>query len=168
RRSLRVRLVEHDPGLAPRLVLQLVGRLLGGDERRAQQRLEVAVAGQLALELLDAVCELGALPPDLLERARDVLEQLVDRLAPVAAPAAREVDVVELHRGDGHDVLLRSSGQRARRSRASARSARAWPPRVRGRVRRAAAGSAGRSAGTARTRRGGTPGSPPPTTRTGG
>ena len=64
---LGVRLAEDQLGLALRLVLQLVGRRLGRDERRPQQRLELAVADELALELLDPVGEVGPLAPDLLE-----------------------------------------------------------------------------------------------------
>ena len=60
-------------------VLQLVRGPLGRDERRAQQRLELAVAGELRLELLDPVGELGPLAPDALEARCDLLEQLVDR-----------------------------------------------------------------------------------------
>ena len=84
-------LLDDEAGLAPRLVVQLVGRALGGDERRAQQRLELAVPRELALELLDPVGEVGALAPDLLEAGRDLLEQLVDGLAAVAEQAAPEV-----------------------------------------------------------------------------
>src|SRR5690349_19511716 len=112
---------------------------------------------ELALQLLDLVGEVCALPPDLLEGVGDLDDQLVDGAPPVAQQAPLEAYVVELHRRDGHDVLLRSSGQRARRSRASARSTRGWPPPARGRAGRAAAGSAGRAAGRARTRPAGSP-----------
>ena len=65
-------------GLAPGLVLELVGGPLGGDERRAQERLELPVARELALELLDAVRVVGALAPDGLEALGHLLEQAVD------------------------------------------------------------------------------------------
>src|SRR5438874_12945132 len=55
RPCLRVSLPDHQLGLALRLVSQLVSRLLGADERRPQQRLDVAVPRELALELLDLV-----------------------------------------------------------------------------------------------------------------
>src|SRR6185503_155799 len=154
---LGVGLADDQLGLALRLVLELVGGFLSGDERRAQQRLEVAVPRELALELLDLVGVVGTLPPDLLERVGDLEDQLVDGPAAVAEQAPLEAYVVELHRRDGHDVLLRSSGRRARRRRASARSTRAGPRPARDRADRAAAGSAGRSAGTARRRPAGTP-----------
>src|SRR3954470_177575 len=48
RASLGVCLADHQLGLPLGLVLQLMRRLLGRDERRPQQRLEVAVARELA------------------------------------------------------------------------------------------------------------------------
>ena len=78
--GLRVRLVDDEAGLALGLVLELVRGPLGRDERRAQQRLQLAVAGELGLELLDPVGEVGALAPDLLERLGDLLDQAVDGL----------------------------------------------------------------------------------------
>src|SRR3954469_24492050 len=157
RPGLGVRLADHQLGLPLCLVLQVVRGLLRRDERRPQQRLEVTMARELALELLDPVGVVGPLPPDLLERVGDLADQLVDGTAAVAEQAPLEANVVELHRGDGHGVLLRCSGRRARRLRAAARSTRGWPPSARGRPDQAAAGSAGRSAGTARRRLAGTP-----------
>src|SRR4051794_5012012 len=107
RTSLGVRLADHELGLALGLVLEVVRRLLGRDERRPQQRLEVAVTRELALELLDPVRVVSPLPPDLLERVGDLGDQLVDGTAAVAEQAPLEIDVVELHRCDGHGVLLR-------------------------------------------------------------
>src|SRR3954471_1333041 len=156
RPGLGVRLADHQLGLPLCLVLQLVRGLLRRDERRPQQRLEVTMARELALELLDPVGVVGPLPPDLLERVGDLADQLFDGAPAVAEQAPLEANVVELHRGDGHGVLLRCSGRRARRRRSAARSTRGWPPSARGRPDRAAAGSAGRSAGTARRRRAGT------------
>src|SRR5256885_4617825 len=46
-----------------------------------QERLHLDVAGELALELLDPVGELGPLAPGLLERLRDLLEHPVDGAA---------------------------------------------------------------------------------------
>src|SRR5215210_2119012 len=163
RAGLRMGLLDDQAGLALGLVLQLVRGLLGRDERRPQQRLEVAVARELPVEQLDPVGEVGALPPDLLERVGDLLDQAVDGTAAVAEQAAAEAYVVELDWRDGHGVLLRSSERRARRPRASARSARSWPRPARGRAGRAAAGFAGRSAGRARTRPAGSPSRAAPT-----
>src|SRR6185437_3133246 len=91
-------------GLLLRLGLELVHRLLRRDERRAQERLEVPVAGELGLELLDPVGVLGPLAPGRLERALDLLDQRVDGPAAVAEQAASEVYVVELHGCDGHGL----------------------------------------------------------------
>jgi hypothetical protein len=55
------------------------GSLLGGHERRAQEPLDLAVADQVALELLDLVGEVGALAPHVLEARDDLVEQRVDR-----------------------------------------------------------------------------------------
>ena len=76
---LGVRLLDDQVGLAPRLLLHVLRSALGRDERRAQERLELAVLRGLGLELLEAVGEVGALAPDLLEAVGDLLEQLVDR-----------------------------------------------------------------------------------------
>jgi hypothetical protein len=44
-----VRFLEHERRFAPGLVLELVGGLLGPRQRRAQQRLELAMTLQLGL-----------------------------------------------------------------------------------------------------------------------
>jgi len=86
-----VRLLEHVVGLLLGLSLLLVRRALRGDESRPQERLHLDVAGELALELLDPVGELGPLAPGLLERLRDLLEHPVDGAAAVAEEPAFEV-----------------------------------------------------------------------------
>ncbi len=53
-------------------------------ERVAKRLLELLVAGELALELLHLVAQVGALAPDVFEARRHVAEQLVGRLAVVA------------------------------------------------------------------------------------
>ena len=74
-RASRVRLADDASASRCACVLQLLRRALGGDERRAQQRLELAVAREVALELLDLVGEVGALAPDVLEAVGDVGEE---------------------------------------------------------------------------------------------
>src|SRR5262249_40323646 len=80
--GLRVRLLEQHLRLAARLLAQLLRRALSGHERRAQQRLELAVAHEILLESLDLVGEVRALAPHDLEAVDDRVEQLVDE-APV-------------------------------------------------------------------------------------
>ena len=63
-----------------------------------QQRLELAVARELALEQLDAVRVVGPLAPDGLEADDDVVEQAVDLAPAVAEEAASELDVADLDR----------------------------------------------------------------------
>ena len=75
--GLGVRLAEDQLGLPTGLVPHLRRRLLGGDERRAQEGLELAEANEVGLELLDLVREVGALAPDVLEARDDLLEQPV-------------------------------------------------------------------------------------------
>ena len=104
---LGVRLLEHEIRLPLGLGPQLVRRLLRRHERRAQERLEVAVTGEVGLELLDPVGVLGALAPGVLERPLDLLEQLVDGSAAVAEQAAFQLYVVELDWCDGHGSPLR-------------------------------------------------------------
>ena len=88
RPALGLRLGDDRFGLALRLVAQLVRGPLGRDEGRAQQRLELAVPLQLALEQLDAVGVVGPLAPDGLEALGDLLQQAVDGSAAVAEEAA--------------------------------------------------------------------------------
>src|SRR5204863_7567134 len=98
----RMRLVEQDACLPARLFLELLGRALGGDERRTQQRLELAIAHEILLDAFDLVGEVRAFAPDLLEAFDDVLEQLVDDAALVAEELAPELDVSDLNRCECH------------------------------------------------------------------
>src|SRR5947199_70334 len=78
------------PGLAPCLLLQLCRCPLRGDERRAQQPLELTEPHEIGLELLDLVREIRALAPHVLEARGDLVEQPVHRGALVAEePGAR-------------------------------------------------------------------------------
>jgi hypothetical protein len=68
-----------------RLIAGLSRSLLGGDERRAEKALELAIANEVGFELLDLVGEVRALAPHVLEARRDLLEQPVggrDAVAP--------------------------------------------------------------------------------------
>src|SRR5579871_6343516 len=91
---LAVRLGEDRLRLAPRLLLHLRGGALGGDEGRAQQRLELAVAD-----------EVGPLAPDVLEAERDLLEEPVGRRRLVAQQAPWGLHVPDLDRCERHRVL---------------------------------------------------------------
>src|SRR4029077_6698419 len=79
------RLAEDQHRLAPRLVPHLSERLLRGDERRAQEALELAEAAEVGLERFDLVREVGALAPDVLEARGDLLEQVVGGRGAIAA-----------------------------------------------------------------------------------
>jgi hypothetical protein len=99
---LCVRLDEDRVGLALRLLPQLAGGALRRDEAGVQERLEVAVAGELALEVLELVGEVGAVAPDGLEALRDLSERPLDRRRLEAERPSREGDVPDLDRAEGH------------------------------------------------------------------
>src|SRR5262249_6957563 len=108
---LRMGLLEDERRLATSLVAQLVRRLLRSRQCRAKQRLELAVALEVGLELLDPVGEVGPLAPDGLERVGHLLDRLVDGTTLIAEQAALEADVSELNWCKGHDgssFLVRS------------------------------------------------------------
>src|SRR4051812_20641438 len=63
---LGLRLGHYELGFAPRVISQLLGRLLRGDESGPEDVLELPETGDLALEVLDLVREVGALAPDVL------------------------------------------------------------------------------------------------------
>ena len=86
----RTSLLDDRLGIGTAFVGYVLGGLLGGDERLAQQVLEILVPHQLAFELLDAVGEVGPLPPDDLVAVGDVVEQGVDGVAVVAEQPALE------------------------------------------------------------------------------
>src|SRR5207248_6728983 len=67
RTGLGMRLREDRVGLPLGLVTELVRGALRRDERRPNELLELLVAGDVALELLEAVGEVGPLAPDVLE-----------------------------------------------------------------------------------------------------
>ena len=104
--GLGVSLAEDELGLLSRLVSHLGGCLLGGDESRPQERLELAETDEIGFELLDLVGEVGALAPDVLEARGDILEQLVGRCDAVAAEVrAGRRDVSDLDGCEGHGCL---------------------------------------------------------------
>ena len=124
RAGLGVRLADDRLGLLARLLAQLLGGALGGDERRPQQALELLVADEVDLELLDLVGEVGALAPDVLEAVGDLDEQRVDRVPLVAEKAAAELEVADLDRCECHRASLPTAagaGTRARSGRSGAR-----------------------------------------------
>src|SRR5207237_5015798 len=89
-------LVDDQVGLAHRLRLELGGGALGQDEGRAQERLQLAEALEVGLELFDLVGEVCTVAPDLLEARDDLLEHAVGRRAAIAEEAAPEPDVADL------------------------------------------------------------------------
>src|SRR5579862_6639216 len=92
-----VSFAEDQGRLAPGLVAHLRRCLLGRDERRAKEALELAEADEVGLELLDPVCEVRTLAPYVLEAGRDLLEELVGGRGAVAAEkSTRWFDVSDL------------------------------------------------------------------------
>ena len=90
-----VSLLDDEVRLAASLRLHVLRRPLGRDERRAQERLELAVLLGLGLELVEAVGEVGALAPDLLEA---VAISFRSRSTSAPAVAARKERPTELAR----------------------------------------------------------------------
>ena len=81
-------------------LLHVLGGSLRGNERRAEQRLELAVFCSVGLELFEPVGNVGAFPPDLLEAVRDLVEQLVDGLPAVPTqPRPLELYMSDFGRG---------------------------------------------------------------------
>src|SRR5215210_623221 len=102
----RMCFLDRDGRLVMRRVTQLRGRKLGREERLAEQRLQLAVADEVLLELLGAVDQVGALSPDLLEAVRDLQQQPFGGGTPVTAErSALQLDVPDL---DGRDSHYRS------------------------------------------------------------
>ena len=60
------------------------------------------MAGDLGLEPVDPLAELGPLAPDVLEAVGDVLDRLLDARAPVPEEAASHLQVPHFHRCQGH------------------------------------------------------------------
>src|SRR5262249_18549140 len=106
RPCLAVSLRDDELGFAPRGVLRLGGRLLGGDQARGGQLLAVLALAEALVEVLDAVGQLSPLAPHLLVAVGDVLEQAVDVSPLVAEQRAPEAYVSELNRGVPHLPLL--------------------------------------------------------------
>ena len=82
---LGVRFLHDQVRLAPRLLLHVLRSAFGGDECRAQERLQLAMLRGLGLELLELIGEVGTLAPHLLEAVGDLGEEPVDALAAIPA-----------------------------------------------------------------------------------
>ena len=102
--GLRMRLGEDDFDLTARLFLQLGRRTLSRDEGRAQQRLELAEAYDVALERLDLVGEIRTLAPHVLEARCDLQQRPFDRVPLVAEEPLRQVQMSDLHGCQCHRV----------------------------------------------------------------
>src|SRR5207248_4778587 len=85
RASLLMRLREDDLRLALRRLDRLGGRLLGGDQRRREQRFALLDLVQMLLDVFELVGELAALAPNVLEAVGDVGEAHIGFRPPVAA-----------------------------------------------------------------------------------
>src|SRR5712691_2188792 len=102
---LRAGLLDDEVRLLAGLFLEPDGRPLGRDERRPQQRLELAVPPEVRLELLDLVGEVGAFAPDVFEARRDLVEQIVDNCSLVAADSGlRGLEVSDLDGSERHGL----------------------------------------------------------------
>ncbi len=99
------------------MLLHVLRRPLGGDERRAEKRLELHVARDLGLEVVDALGQLGALAPHLLEGVRDVLDGAVHVRAAIAQEPAAQLEMTNFDGCECHD---RPSFLRQRRARLTA------------------------------------------------
>src|SRR5688572_3261726 len=96
--TLGARLGHGHLGLAARLLLHVVRGALGRDERRAEERLELDVTGDLGLERVHALAELGPLAPHGFEAVRDLVDLPADVGPPVAEDPAPKREVPHFHR----------------------------------------------------------------------
>ena len=91
-------LADDQLGVTAGLGAHLVGRMLRGDQRVAQSVLGRPHLGQLRLQLVNAVLEVGAVAPDGLVGGGGVDHDLVDLFAAVAEQAAPRPLVFEFYR----------------------------------------------------------------------
>ncbi len=103
---LSPRLSQNSLAFASRLVGHLLRSPLGRDQRRAQELLQLAVAHQLALELLDPVGYVGTIAPDVLEACHHVGEKLVGLPDLVAEERLTEADVPDFYWRQSHGCCL--------------------------------------------------------------
>ena len=78
RRDVRMGFLDDQIRFAPRLLLHLLSGTLGGDERRTEERLELAMLRNVGLQFLQASRKAVALARDFPEAVGDLLEELVD------------------------------------------------------------------------------------------
>src|SRR6478672_4172654 len=87
---LAVGFLDDRAGLAPRVVAHVLRRALGREQRRAHELLDLAVAGDLTLELVDTVGEVHALLPYGLVARGDLRKHGVDGAPAIAEQAPSE------------------------------------------------------------------------------
>src|SRR4051812_18216704 len=85
---------------------------LGGDERRPQELVELAVADEVLLEPLDLLRQVGALAPHVLEAVGHLRQEPVDAVPLVAGHASPEADVSDLDWGKRHGASSQCSRPR--------------------------------------------------------
>src|SRR5204862_4551027 len=79
RARLRACLLDDQLGLLAGLLLERDRRLLRRHQRRAQEPLDLAIADEVVLELVDLVGHVRAFAPNVFEAGDDLVEQAVDR-----------------------------------------------------------------------------------------
>ena len=99
-------LAHQQIALAPSLLVRLLGRVLGEQQRVLELVLELLEAGQSLLEALVLLAGVAALLPQLAERAVHLLEEVVDVTALVSEGRARELAALHLEGRQGHRTVL--------------------------------------------------------------
>src|SRR5256712_844245 len=114
---LELRLLDHQLALPARLLLDVLGQLLGGEEGLLQDPLALLVIGETRLDLGQLLLERVVLDHQALELARDQIEERADLLRIEAPHSLREAVAVDVDRRNLHSRLL--SPNRARPTRTS-------------------------------------------------
>src|SRR2546425_8329323 len=114
-RPLELRLLDHELALPARLLLDVLGQLLGGEERLLEDPLALLVVGDAGLDLGQLLLERVVLDDQPLELARDQVEERADLLLVEAPHLPGEPVAVDVDRCDLHALLL--SPKRARPTR---------------------------------------------------
>src|SRR5437867_377720 len=107
--------LDDELSLLPRLVLHILGQLLGRDESIFEDALALLVVRDTALDLRQLLLERVVLDDQLLELARHKVEERSDLLRVESAHSLREAMSTDVDRCDLHAALL--SPKRARPTR---------------------------------------------------
>ena len=76
-------LLDDQIRFAPGLLLHVLSGSLGGDERRTEERLELAMLRSFGVKLLQAIREAVALARDSTEALGDLIEEFIDCSTPI-------------------------------------------------------------------------------------